>query len=399
MSEKVNVYVRIKSTNNQKTWVVKGGSLYQKVNDEEVLVHTCFKKVYEQVDNTKLYLELIKNSVKSFLDYKKCTIFAYGQTGSGKTYTMMGENFDGIICQSLKDIFDCKKEDQKIGISYLEIYNENLFDLIENNNKPQFFSKNKDLLIKNLENRPIQSYEEALEIISASEKRRKVSKTEFNERSSRSHTILRIEISNKGRKSLFNLIDLAGSEKASLFTERRKESAFINKSLLALGSLIMSIDNSSSFYNFRDSKLTRLLQPSLEGDCNILSLCMINPEDENLSESLSTLNFASRLSNIKMNFKKEKLVDFDNIMEEKCLCTQKKETKTSNTYELGKIRLENDVLKKRIKNLELIICKVIENFPSSNIEEIFLIEKNLFEIEMGRIKGKYLPSKEDVFEL
>ncbi|KAG0418192.1 Kinesin-like protein KIP2, partial [Dictyocoela roeselum] len=227
--------------------------------------------------------------------------------------------------------------------SYIEIYNEQIFDLINSNKKLRLFSVENTLVIANLTKVEVKTLKNALEILEKSEKNRSISQTKFNDRSSRSHTLFQIEYKSYNQVSVLNLIDLAGSEKAADDRERRMEGAYINRSLLALGSVVENLISntnsenvysetpdkivstsgncmsknkraatsakstiSNSYVNFRNSKLTRILQSSMIGDVELISLCMINEDKSCVEESISTLNFASRMSQVKVKTKVSK---------------------------------------------------------------------------------------------
>lgn len=212
------------------------------------------------------------------------TIFAYGQTGCGKTHTMMGlrdnEDNKGIIPRCFKHIFgfiDGDTSDRKflVRCSYLEIYNENILDLLGNNNDEKHEIKedpDRGIYVKNLTSVIIKEVHEVEKAMNTGMERRKVGATKMNDQSSRSHSIftLFIEMSEKDesgeekfRAGKLNLVDLAGSERQSKTEatgDRLKEAQKINLSLSALGNVISAlVDGKSKHIPYRDSKLTRLL--------------------------------------------------------------------------------------------------------------------------------------------
>lgn len=411
MGEKVKVFIKIRNDLENNIWEAKDNLLKQKITNEKEIIHNCFLGVYNKNTSKEIFEDCLKDSLINLIDLKKSsTIFAYGQTGTGKTYFMMGDEeteYEGIIKIYLKNIFKYQKEKEyKIRISYLEIYNENLNDLLNNNNQPKFFSSQYELKIDGLDNLLVESYENSIKLLKEAELKRRIEKTDYNLRSSRSHTILKLELEKDNLIETVSLIDLAGSEKCSLDFNRRIEGSYINKSLLALGSLIKNI-NTSNHLNYRDSKLTRVLEPSLRKEVDLFAFCMINPTLESKSETINTLGFASRLSEIKMNYKPSKI---NNNKIKDCLCEENKlneelikklNKELNKEIEIIKIDFEflkkkhedlittflnetsqNNLLKKRIKNLENIIYKVTETFPTSKIKDIFLIEKGLFNLKM-----------------
>lgn len=307
MTKRIEVFVRIRSGLDpaQEVWRAEDSKLYCVDRREE----TCFEGyegVFHLENNTEIYEKSIRNVVDKFLKEENGTVFAYGQTGSGKTYTILGEtNVNiGIIHLCLEDIL----RKQSVFVSYLEIYNEKIYDL-NTKNELRIYSVDNIHTVSNLSSTLITSQNAFYNFLIKCETNKKYGFTEYNNRSSRSHTVFQI----KFKESTFNLIDLAGSEKASNFKDRKIEGGFINKSLLALCNLVTNLQNNKNL-GFRDSKLTRILQPSLNGKTNIVALCMITPKANCIEESVSTLKFAGRLANLKIKvsmqiLKDKKLVD------------------------------------------------------------------------------------------
>ena len=301
------------------------------------------------------------------------TIFAYGQTSTGKTYTMQGsppEN-EGIIPLTLKEIFDKIKNSKdiinsKISVSFIEIYNESINDLLDNTkiNLDLRETSNKEVIVNNLTEIKINNHEEALNLLSKGNDSRIVASTKLNEKSSRSHSIFRlnVEITKKKEnkninnneyengnekiilKSHINLIDLAGSENSSktgCVGQRLKEGSNINKSLLALSNVINKLSQNNGnnygqgggnfFVNYRDSKLTRLLQNSLGGNSKTAIICTITDDSEHYSETMNTLHFGNKAKNIKT------VIKVNEIKNQNC----------------QQMLLENERLKKKLKELEM----------------------------------------------
>ncbi|KAI9477418.1 kinesin motor domain-containing protein, partial [Coemansia mojavensis] len=251
------------------------------------------------------------------------TIFAYGQTSSGKTHTMHGSGQEpGIIKLAVQEIFDTVKNDTKreylIRVSFLEIYNEVLRDLLEPTKCNLKIHENakREIFVGDLSEHIVFNAEHVEEILQKGDRNRHIAGTNMNERSSRSHTIFRIVIESRSLAeseefmgavmvSCLNLVDLAGSERVGQTGaegQRLKEGAHINKSLLALGTVIGRLSEDGSDYGhipYRDSKLTRILQPSLGGNAKTLIICTITPSPDYIDEALSTLKFASRAKTIR----------------------------------------------------------------------------------------------------
>ncbi|EFA85465.1 kinesin family member 11 [Heterostelium album PN500] len=280
------------------------------------------------VDNAQVYDTVAKQIIWSTMEGYNGTIFAYGQTASGKTFTMKGSNKrnPGIIPLAIQDVFSFIQETQDreflLRVSYMEIYNEVINDLMapESLNLKIHEKPNGDIYVGNLKEEIVLSPEHVLNLIAAGESVRHVGSTNFNDQSSRSHTIFRLVVESKERAvdgssvrvSYLNLIDLAGSEKASegVHAMRNKEGAFINKSLLTLGSVISKLsEKAAGHINYRDSKLTRILQNSLSGNSRIAIVCTITLASNNFDETHSTLKFASRAKKITNNAKVNEVID------------------------------------------------------------------------------------------
>ncbi|KAJ3275760.1 Kinesin-like protein kif19 [Terramyces sp. JEL0728] len=266
----------------------------------------------EQDTQGDIFEMCVKEQIEAAMNGYNATVFAYGATGAGKTYTMMGtESKPGIMYLTLNTIFqkisDKSKGDlgkYKISISYLEIYNEKIRDLLVNKSENLELQEDstKGVLVAGISYLSIQSLSKTIQVLRKGNRNRIQESTGANVTSSRSHAILQIFISHKSpdkvmRFSKLSLIDLAGSGM------RMIEGANINKSLLALGNCINSLSDSSpkkqDYINYRDSKLTRLLKDSLGGNCKTCMIANISPFVDHFEETLNTLKYASRARNIK----------------------------------------------------------------------------------------------------
>ncbi|KAI7851700.1 kinesin motor domain-containing protein, partial [Circinella umbellata] len=257
------------------------------------------------------------------------TVFAYGQTASGKTYVSTNEQ-PGVIPRAINELFAYIEENPgrefMLRVSYLEIYKEKIRDLIGDNDQliPETREdKKRGVYVKNLHEEIVTSAQQVLDVIKKGEDNRHISATDYNTHSSRSHTILQIVIESRSkdvytpeqgsvRVSQLNLIDLAGSEKATSDVERRKEGGYINKSLLSLGNvisqLIQKMNNEKVHVQYRSSTLTRVLQTALSGNARISIVCTINPTWRSKDESLNTLRFAQRAKLIRTSAKMTKVI-------------------------------------------------------------------------------------------
>ncbi|XP_070565590.1 kinesin-II 95 kDa subunit-like [Ptychodera flava] len=270
-----------------------------------------------------LYDETFRVLVDSVLEGFNGTIFAYGQTGTGKTFTMEGVRSDpelrGVIPNSFDHIFThiSRSENQQflVRASYLEIYQEEIRDLLSKDQKKRLELKERPdtgVYVKDLSSFVTKSVKEIEHVMNVGNQNRSVGSTNMNEHSSRSHAIfiITIECSDTGldgenhiRVGKLNLVDLAGSErqvKTGATGERLKEATKINLSLSALGNVISAlVDGKSTHIPYRDSKLTRLLQDSLGGNAKTVMVANIGPASYNYDESLTTLRYANRAKNIK----------------------------------------------------------------------------------------------------
>lgn len=260
-----------------------------------------------------------------------CTIFAYGQTGTGKTYTMSGDMSEtlgilpdaaGIIPRVLKGLFDKLQVDSGencVKVSFIELYNEELRDLIsvEESAKLKIYDDVKKghatTVVQGMEEKHINSASEGISVLQEGSLKRQVAATKCNDLSSRSHTVFAItayvrvpgengqpdELVSAGK---LNLVDLAGSEniqRSGAENKRAAEAGLINKSLLTLGRVINALVDRSAHIPYRESKLTRLLQDSLGGRTKTCIIATVSPAKSNLEETISTLDYAFRAKNIR----------------------------------------------------------------------------------------------------
>lgn len=277
----------------------------------------------EDSSQYQVYNNTTRPLLDSVLDGYNATVFAYGATGCGKTHTISGtpEN-PGVIFLTMKELYEKIESlsDTKIfdvSLSYLEIYNETIRDLLN----PATLCKNlviredanNKISVANLSSHRPHSVEEVMELIVQGNKNRTSSPTEANATSSRSHAVLQINVIQKGRTgditeehtfATLSIIDLAGSERAAATKNRGarlNEGANINKSLLALGDCINALcdPRRRNHVPYRDSKLTRLLKFSLGGNCKTVMIVCVSPSSQHYDETLNTLKYADRAKEIK----------------------------------------------------------------------------------------------------
>lgn len=256
-----------------------------------------------------------------------CTVFAYGQTGTGKTHTMEGEltsdvnsEMAGVIPRAVNTIFEdlhARETEYSVKVSFLELYNEELSDLLADDNDKKDLrifedvSGKKGMLVSNLEEVNCNNALEVFELLKQSWKNRQVAATNLNKNSSRSHCVFTITVHTKESQNdgedvvktgKLHLVDLAGSEcvgRSGAMNMRAKEAGKINRSLLTLGRVINALVEKHSYVPYRDSKLTRLLQESLGGCAKTCIIATVSPSAICVDESVSTLDYANRAKNIK----------------------------------------------------------------------------------------------------
>jgi len=264
----------------------------------------------------------VSDFVQSALDGYNVCLFSYGQTGSGKTYTMQGSSngsqMQGIIPRAIKKVSEYKAQLESDGwqytmqVSFLEIYNETIHDLLRKNdideNKHEVKSSKdgneryvSDITMITIDPSDVQAVKK---VMRQALKQMSFARTKMNARSSRSHSVFTLHMSalhSKNRLSLkgsLNLVDLAGSERLDRVKntgDRAKETMAINKSLSALTRVFTAISMKDSHIPFRDSTLTKLLEPSFSGNGKTLMLVNLSPTDMSLEESLFSLRFASNV--------------------------------------------------------------------------------------------------------
>jgi kinesin family protein 11 len=284
-----------------------------------------------------VYNASVRPLIEQVLNGFDATAFAYGQTGTGKTYTMEGdpEATDGAglmpraAAAVLQKLGDSKYLEQTVTMSYLEIYNEELSDLLappHMQQKLELMDTHRGVCCIGLSEVPVQTLADITELVKAAQEKKRMAETRMNARSSRSHCIFTMKV--KCRKQVrdgeletvgkLHLVDLAGSEcakKAALggddasllkghgpaagqAAEQERERRNINQSLLTLGRVIGALRENSGRVPYRDSKLTRLLKDALGGNCKTVLIATISPALAAVEETISTLTYAEQASGI-----------------------------------------------------------------------------------------------------
>ncbi|CAL1526286.1 unnamed protein product, partial [Lymnaea stagnalis] len=275
----------------------------------------------------KVFQDLGQGVLDNAFEGYNCSLFAYGQTGSGKSYSMVGygpnKGIVPITCDELFKTMASNKDKNKrfeVTFSMLEIYNEQVRDLLSKDNPKGGLQVRQNpklgmFYVQDLKKVPVGSYSEIEMRMEQGTSNRTVASTNMNATSSRAHTVVTIvfdQILTKEdgeetkKSSTMNLVDLAGSERADstgATGDRLKEGANINRSLSALGNVISALAEASEkkkvVVPYRDSVLTKLLQNALGGNSKTVMIAALSPADINYDETLSTLRYADRAKKIK----------------------------------------------------------------------------------------------------
>ncbi|XP_022530252.2 kinesin-like protein KIF16B isoform X1 [Astyanax mexicanus] len=296
---------------------------------------SCDRSSMRFVSQEKVFKDLGSDVLKAAFEGYNACIFAYGQTGSGKSYTMMGNPGDvGLIPRICEGLFTrisgmtCRDEASfRTEVSYLEIYNERVRDLLRRKLAKTFNLRVREHpkdgpYVEDLSKHLVQNYTDVEELMEAGNINRTTASTGMNDASSRSHAIFTINFTQAKfdaempceTVSKIHLVDLAGSERADSTGAtgvRLKEGGNINKSLVTLGNVISALADMSQmgggnsqlkkkqvFVPYRDSVLTWLLKDSLGGNSKTIMIATVSPADVNYGETLSTLRYANRAKNI-----------------------------------------------------------------------------------------------------
>uniref|UniRef100_A0A8C1HCZ1 Kinesin-like protein n=1 Tax=Cyprinus carpio carpio TaxID=630221 RepID=A0A8C1HCZ1_CYPCA len=314
---------------NRKEVIVRTGGATDKAARKAYTFDMVFGPSAKQID---VYRSVVCPILDEVIMGYNCTVFAYGQTGTGKTFTMEGERspneeftweedpLAGIIPRTLHQIFEklsSNGTEFSVKVSLLEIYNEELFDLLspapDVTERLQLFDdpRNKrGVTIKGLEEITVHNKNEVYQILERGAAKRKTASTLMNAYSSRSHSVFSVtihmkEITLDGEELVkigkLNLVDLAGSEnigRSGAVDKRAREAGNINQSLLTLGRVIKALVERGPHVPYRESKLTRILQDSLGGRTKTSIIATVSPASVNLEETLSTLDYANRAKSI-----------------------------------------------------------------------------------------------------
>ncbi|KAJ3559108.1 hypothetical protein NM688_g534 [Phlebia brevispora] len=411
-----------------------------------------------EADQSMIYQDVVSPMLDEIMKGYNCTLFAYGQTGTGKTYTMQGDleptpmgnpSADaGMIPRVLFRLFSRLEEsvpDYSVKISFVELYNEELRDLLapelaaplgsiqpmgmgtgskESSGLKIFDDSTKKggVFIQGLDERPVKSAEDALKLLKKGSERRQIAATKFNDHSSRSHSVFSVTVLTKEKSSVkgddllkvgkLNLVDLAGSEnigRSGAENKRAREAGMINQSLLTLGRVINALVDRSPHVPYRESKLTRLLQDSLGGRTKTCIIATISPARSNMEETLSTLDYALRAKSIRnrpeVNQRmsrnaliKEYVAELERLQADLCAAYEKDGVYFSQTtwkQMAAEQELKDTALQEAQKNVEILksqLAHLQEEFSQS----VMLLDKSNTELKETKER---LQSKEATLEL
>ncbi|XP_057481190.1 kinesin-like protein KIN-8B isoform X2 [Actinidia eriantha] len=361
--------------------------------------------------NSDVYKRSISSIIAGVVQGLNATVFAYGSTGSGKTYTMVGTRDDpGLMVLSLHTIFDLIKKDDssdgfQVSCSYLEIYNEVIYDLLEKSSGHLELREDPEqgIVVSGLRCIKVQSADKILELLNLGNSRRKTESTEANETSSRSHAVLEISVTRKQRnkyrsqviKGKLALVDLAGSERASETNsggQKLRDGANINRSLLALANCINALGKQKkkglAYVPYRNSKLTRILKDGLSGNSQTVMIATISPADNQYHHTVNTLKYADRAKEIKTHIQKNigtidtHVSDYQRMIDglQIEVCRLKKELAEKESQLCAKPS-------EKAVDDELSWLNLLSQETSENVQERINLQKALFELEETNLRN------------
>ncbi|CAD6269327.1 unnamed protein product [Miscanthus lutarioriparius] len=402
----IRVFCRCRPLNAEE--IAEGASSaidFDSAKDGELIVrgHVSSKKVYKfdsvfspEEDQEKVFQKTAPYAI-SVLDGFNVCIFAYGQTGTGKTFTMEGiDGARGVNYRTLEELFRIINEREgtfqyEITVSVLEVYNEQIHDLLLTGSQPGATTKRLEVRqvaegvhhVPGLVEARVTNMNEAWEVLQTGSKARVVGSTNANEHSSRSHCIHCVMVKGENLmngeciKSKLWLIDLAGSErvaKTDAQGERLKEAQNINKSLSALGDVISALATKTPHIPFRNSKLTHLLQDSLSGDSKTLMFVQISPNENDVGETLCSLNFASRVRGIELGQAK-KQVDVGELSRYKLMAGRAKQDSKNKDAQIKSMEERIQTLEAKNKTKDLLTLNLQEKIKE--LESQLLVERKI----------------------
>lgn len=363
--------------------------------------------------NLDVYSRSIRSTVSGVIQGLNATVFAYGSTGSGKTYTMVGTPRDpGLMVLSLNTIFDqiqkdTSSDDFEVSCSYLEVYNEVIYDLLEKSSGHLELREDpqQGIIVAGLRTIKVNSADRILELLNMGNSRRKTESTEVNETSSRSHAVLEIKVTRKQQKKYPNqvirgklaMVDLAGSERASETNsggQKLRDGANINRSLLALANCINALGKQHkkglAYVPYRNSKLTRILKDGLSGNSQTIMIATISPADNQYHHTVNTLKYADRAKEIKTHVQKNigtinaRVSDYqkmiDNLQHEVSHLRKELAEKES--------QLNAKPAERKPVEDEMSWLNILSQETSENVQERINLQKAIIELEDTNLRNR-----------
>ncbi|KAI5325078.1 PREDICTED: kinesin [Prunus dulcis] len=373
----------------------------------------CFDHAFDPgCTNLDVYTKCILSVISGVVNGLNATVFAYGSTGSGKTYTMVGTQDDpGLMVLSLHTIFDLIKRDKssdefEVTCSYLEVYNEVIYDLLEKSSGHLELREDPEqgVIVAGLRCIKVQSADKILELLNLGNSRRKTESTEANATSSRSHAVLEIKVKRKQKNKYRNqvmrgklaLVDLAGSERASETNsggQKLRDGANINRSLLALANCINALGKQQkkglAYVPYRNSKLTRILKDGLSGNSQTVMVATVSPVDSQYHHTVNTLKYADRAKEIKTHIQKNigtidtHVSDYQQMIDSLQIevCRLKKELAEKES------QLSVKPVEKAADD-ELSWLNILSHETSENVQERINLQKASFELEETNLRNR-----------
>ncbi|XP_043709084.1 kinesin-like protein KIN-8B [Telopea speciosissima] len=373
----------------------------------------CFDYAFgPQCTNMDVYKTSISSTISGVIQGLNATVFAYGSTGSGKTYTMVGTQDDpGLMVLSLHTIFDLIKKDRsskdfEVSCSYLEVYNEVIYDLLQKSSGHLELREDPEqgIIVAGLRCIKVRSADKILELLNLGNSRRKTESTEANATSSRSHAVLEITVKRKQRNQYRNqfihgklaLVDLAGSERASETNnggQQLRDGANINRSLLALANCINALGKQQkeglAYVPYRNSKLTRILKDGLSGNSRTVMIATISPADNQYHHTVNTLKYADRAKEIKTHIQRNvgtvdtHVADYQRMIDglQIEVCQLRKELAEKDS------QLSVKPTEKAVDD-ELSWLNILSHETSENVQERINLQKALFELEETNLRNR-----------
>ena len=398
------------------------GEISSKKNNQIKEQQFFFDHVFgKNTSQQEIYTKTTKSLLEGIIEGFNATVFAYGATGSGKTYTMLGSQTEiGIMPRSVSDLFkilqNYKSKEFKIQISYIEIYNEEIRDLLGDREELKLHEDPvKGVIIQGVKELSVDNIDNFYDLLYKGNQKRTVGKTNANEASSRSHALLKINIENKDKEGpnasnvicgRFILVDLAGSEKNNSAINnnnlnknaiRQQEGAKINQSLLNLGICINALASKSKFIPWRNSKLTHILKDCIGGNSKIVMISTISPSLFCVDETLNTLNYSNRAKNITTIIKKNVI----NVVDRDSQVSKYREIISNLTAELEEKRNQLAVItnnKYLLNQKNLNNNNVQESGPNLKVDKLTKEITSHFNEEL-RVKNEILEMQKNIGNL